>query len=367
MLTLLETGVTGLQITWYLLIVVLWLGYFFLEGFDYGVAMLLPILGRTEKKRRVMINTIGPVWDGNEVWLLTAGGATFAAFPGWYATLFSGFYLPLFLVLTGLILRGVAFEYRGKRDDDGWRAMFDWFAIIGSFLPALVLGVGFANFVAGVPLGANQLLDPSQMWSGTAFLSQLWGLFTPFTLLGGVLLVAIFLVHGAVFLSLKTDGEIRVSARDFAIKAGMVTTVLLALFVVWQNLAYPASANPFFNGSVITWLVGILSVVCLLTAVYMTKNEREGWAFILTGLSIVTLFIGIFTKMFGTLGFIQNAENPLNIVTASASGPTLGLMTIAAVIFVPIVLAYQAWSYWVFSRRISTKQIPPATKDPVPA
>lgn len=367
MLTLMETGVTGLQITWYLLIVVLWLGYFFLEGFDYGVAMLLPILGKTEKKRRVMINTIGPVWDGNEVWLLTAGGATFAAFPGWYATLFSGLYLPLLLVLLGLILRGVAFEYRGKKDDDGWRAMFDWFAIIGSFLPALVLGVGFANFVAGIPLGSNQLIDPSALWSGNAFLSQLWGLFTPFTLLGGVLLVALFLTHGAIFLSLKTDGEIKELSRSFAIKCGLVTTALLAIFVVWQNLAYSAATNTFFNGSLITWICGVLAVVTLLGAVYVTKLGREGWALIMTGLSIVTLFVGIFVKMFGNLGFVQHAENPLNISTAAASETTLTLMTIAAVIFVPIVLAYQAWSYWVFRKRISTKHIPPAVKEPAAA
>lgn len=356
MLTLLSTDVSALQITWYLLVVVLWLGYFFLEGFDYGVAMLLPILGKTEKKRRVMINTVGPVWDGNEVWLLTAGGATFAAFPGWYATLFSGLYLPLFLVLLGLIFRGVAFEYRGKRDDDNWRAMFDWFAIIGSFLPSLVLGVGFANFVIGLPTDSNML------WNG-----NFWGLFSPFALLGGVLLVALFLTHGAVFLSLKTRGEIREEARGFAVKSGLITAVLLALFVVWQNLAYPASTNTFFNGSVYTWIAGILSVAALLAAIYAVKSTREGWALILTGVSIVMLFVGIFIKMFGNLGFAQDPTNPLNITTASASPTTLGIMTVAACVFVPIVLAYQSWSYWVFSKRISTKNIPPAIKDPVAA
>ncbi|MDO4716464.1 MAG: cytochrome d ubiquinol oxidase subunit II [Propionibacteriaceae bacterium] len=355
MLTLLEVGMTPLQITWYLLIVVLWLGYFFLEGFDYGVAMLLPVLGRTEKKRRVMINTIGPVWDGNEVWLLTAGGATFAAFPGWYATLFSGLYLPLLLVLVGLILRGVAFEYRGKRDSDSWRAMFDWFAIVGSFLPALVLGVGFANFVIGLPTDENML------WAGT-FLS----LFSPFALLGGVLLVSLFLTHGAIFLSLKTDGEIRAESRAFALKSGLVTTVLLAAFVVWQNVAYPASSQ-FLNGSAIAWVCAILAVVTLLGAIYMTQQAREGWALILTGLSIVTLFVGIFVKMFGNLGFVQNPAKPLNIMSAAASETTLTLMTIAAAVFVPIVLAYQAWSYWVFSKRISTKHIPPAIKEPTSA
>lgn len=356
MLTLLETGVSGLQLTWFLLIVVLWLGYFFLEGFDYGVAMLLPILGRTEKKRRVMINTIGPVWDGNEVWLLTAGGATFAAFPGWYATLFSGLYLPLLLVLVGLILRGVAFEYRGKKDDDRWRSMFDGFAIVGSFLPSLVLGVGFANFVIGLPTNGQML------WDGT-FL----GLFSPFALLGGVLLVSLFLTHGAIFLSLKTDGEIRTESRTFALRSGVVSTILLAVFVLWQNLAHPASANPFFDGSLITWGAGALAVITLIGAVLVTRAGREGWALIMTGVSIVMLFVGIFTRIYGTLGFVQHPDNPLNIITASSSPTTLTLMTIVSAIFVPIVLGYQGWTYWVFRKRISTDHIPPAIKDPVSA
>ena len=171
---LLET-VPTLAVVWYMLIVVLWLGFFFLEGFDFGVGMLLPILGHTEKKRRVLINTIGPVWDGNEVWLLTAGGAMFAAFPGWYASLFSALYLPLLLMLVGLILRGVAFEYRAKRPESQWRAMLDWFAIVGSFLPTLVLGVGFANFVIGLP-------NDGLLFNGTFF-----GLFSPYALLGGVI------------------------------------------------------------------------------------------------------------------------------------------------------------------------------------
>lgn len=358
MLTLLELSLTPLQITWYLLIVVLWLGYFFLEGFDYGVAMLLPFLGRTEKKRRVMINTIGPLWDGNEVWLITAGGATFAAFPGWYSTLFSGLYLPLLLVLIGLILRGVAFEYRGKKDNDSWRAMFDRFAIVGSFLPSVVFGIGFANFVIGLPT------DGQMLWDGT-FLS----LFSPFALLGGALLVFLFLTHGAIFLSLKTDGDIRVEARNFALRSGVVTVVLLAVFVAWQNLAYPAVitlTQPAlsFDGSLIAWGCAALSVLTLLSALWVTRLGREGWALILTGASIVTLFLGVFTRMFGTLGFIQDPQRPLNIASAAASETTLTLMSWAALAFMPIILIYQGWSYWVFRKRISAKHIPAAIKEP---
>ena len=260
MLTPLAVEPSVLQLIWFALIIVLWVGFFFLEGFDYGVAMLLPILGKRDKDRRVMINTIGPVWDGNEVWLLTAGGATFAAFPGWYATLFSALYLPLLLVLVGLILRGIAFEYRAKRDDARWRSMLDWFATVGSFLPSLVFGVGFANFIIGLPV------DSRQLFAGT-FL----GLFSPFALLGGVLFVALFLTHGAVFISLKTKGDIRDSARNFAIPAALVSAVLLVVFAVWANLAYAHhSALP-----ALTWTLSLLAAVAVAAAAGIAVVERE--------------------------------------------------------------------------------------------
>ena len=323
---------------------VLWIGFFFLEGFDFGVAMLLPILGKKDEDRRVMINTIGPTWDGNVVWLLTAGGASCAAFPAWYATLFSGLYLPLFLVLLGLILRGVAFEYRNKKPDASWKAMFDWFAIGGSFVVALVLGVGFANFVRGMPDNDKYM-----------FTGSFWSLFHPFALVGGLLFVALFLTHGAVFIALKTKGEIRERARDFAQKVGVVAAALMAIFFVWQNLGYRADIAPALG-----WVVGLLAVACVAGAVLMSKAGREGVAFILSGLATVLMVVGIFATMYPNLGFDNAAagNKPLNIVTASSSPLTLKIMTIAAVIFVPIVLAYQAWTYWIFSRRISTKNLP---------
>lgn len=346
---LLETAVPPFTLVWFLLVAVLWIGYFFLECFDYGVAMLIKIIGGDDKEKRVIVNTIGPLWDGNEVWLLTAGGAMFAAFPGWYASLFSGLYLPLLLVLIGLILRGVAFEYRSKHHTSQYRNMLDWFAAIGSFLPALVFGVGFANFVSGLP-------NDGKLWNGNFF-----GLFMPFALVGGLMLVAICLFHGSAFLALKTSGVVHEKAKSFGTKVGWVAVALTAIFVLWQNIAYPAKSE-FGDFSVLTWIVGVLSVAALVVAVFMVMKDRDGWAFICTGLAIVTLFTGIFLKLYGNIGFAQDETvavgDRLNMITAASSETTLVIMTVAAAIFVPIVLAYQAWSYWVFSKRISTKSIP---------
>lgn len=349
MFPLLETSVPTLTLIWFLLIAVLWIGFFFLEGFDFGVAMLLPVLGKNDKEKRVLVNTIGPTWDGNEVWLLTAGGAMFAAFPGWYASLFSGLYLPLLLVLVGLILRGVAFEYRSKHNDSKYRAMLDWFATIGSFLPALVLGVGFANFVIGLP-------NDGLLWSGS-----FWGLFSPFALLGGVLLLALCLTHGAAFIALKTADEMHEKAKKFGTGVGWVSVALLAVFVVCQNVFWPASSE-FGDFTVIVWALGIVSVVALAASVFLVMKDRDGWAFVLTGATILTLFAGIFVKMYGNIGFAQDESvavgDRLNMLTAASSDTTLTIMSIAALVFVPLVLGYQAWSYWVFRKRLSTKSIP---------
>src|SRR3972149_4941921 len=196
-----------LQILWFILIAVLWIGFCFLEGFDFGVGMLLPFLGKKDEERRAIINSIGSVWDGNEVWLLTAGGATFAAFPHWYATMFSGFYLALFLLLVGLIIRGISFEYRSKDPNPKWRNTFDWMIAIGSFLCALLLGTAFANLARGVPIDANKM-----------FTGNLFTLLNPYGLLGRVTTVSIFLLHGANFLGLKLEGKLRERVNDFAKK-----------------------------------------------------------------------------------------------------------------------------------------------------
>ncbi len=342
------TDPSVLQIVWFCLIAILWIGYLVLEGFDYGVAMLIPILGKTEKERRVIVNTIGPVWDGNEVWLLTAGGATFAAFPAWYATLFSGLYLPLLLILAGLIIRGVAFEYRAKRPETKWRNAFDWCAAIGSLVVALVFGVGFANFIIGLPV-APVAGNPSLFALTPA--PYFWQLFSLFGLLGGIVLPALFLFHGSIFLALKTKGEMHEKAKAFAEKVGLVTIGGGAVFLLWSNLAY--------GTGVIGWILLLLAAAGLAAAWWFVNADRDGLAFIGTTAATLFIAVGIFVRMFPNLGFANtDAAHQLNVVTASASPLTLTIMTWAAVVFVPIVLIYQGWTYWVFRRRLSTANIP---------
>ncbi|MFT3859793.1 cytochrome d ubiquinol oxidase subunit II [Micropruina sp.] len=335
-----------LQIVWFCLIAVLWIGFLVLEGFDYGVAMLIPILGRNDKERRVLINSIGPVWDGNEVWLLTAGGATFAAFPSWYATLFSALYLPLFLILIALIVRGLAFEYRAKRPEQAWKNRWDWGACIGSFVVSLVFGVGFANFVKGMPVQVAEGRQGVHVFSG-----GFWSLFSPFALLGGVVLVVLFLFHGAIFVALKSRGEIHQRATSFAKRVGLVAIVGGGVWLLWSNLAYGIG--------VAGWILMVVAAAGLVFAWYTVRQDADGWAFVGTAVAIAVIAIDIFVGMYPDLGFDNSAaQSPLNIVTASASPMTLGIMTWVAVVFVPVVLAYQAWSYWVFRRRLSTGNIP---------
>jgi cytochrome d ubiquinol oxidase subunit II len=366
----LEVPATGapfaLQVLWLILIAVLWIGYLVLEGFDFGVAMLIPFLGKTEKEKRVMVNTIGPVWDGNEVWLLTAGGATFAAFPAWYATLFSGAYLPLFLVLVGLIIRGVSFEYRSKHPGTKWRSTFDWMAAIGSFIVPLVLGVAFANFIIGLPVAlATKAQNPNILTSATNSLFVLspapyfWQLFSWFGLLGGIVLVVAFLFHGSIYLTLKTKaGELHDRAKKFAETIGLVAIVGGAVYLVAQNLVYPAKGLPGL--ALVGWIVTVVAALALISAWWFVKNGREGIAFISTTVAILSVAVIVFLTMVPSLGFrAAVAGGPtLTMMNASSSGATLTLMTIVAVIFVPIVLAYSAWTYWVFRQRLGVENIP---------
>lgn len=328
-----------LTTVWFSLIAVLWIGYFCLEGFDFGVGMLLPVLARDDTERRVMINTIGPVWDGNEVWVLVAGGATFAAFPEWYATLFSGFYLPLLLILVGLIVRGLAFEYRHKRDEDRWRRQWDLAIIVGSFLPALLWGVAFANIVAGVPIDADK-----------EFTGSLLTLLNPYGLLGGFVTLTLFLTHGAMFVALKTDGEIRHRARDLAVRVGTAAAVLAVLFLVWTQAR---------TGSALTAAVFVVAALTLVAGLVAARAGREGWAFAGTfatiGLAVAGLFLALFPDV------MPSTTDPafsLTTTNAAATAYTLKVMTWVAVVFTPIVLGYQAWTYWVFRKRISVHHIP---------
>ena len=328
-----------LQILWFILIAVLWIGFFFLEGFDFGVGMLLPFLGKKDEERRAVINTIGSVWDGNEVWLLTAGGATFAAFPHWYATMFSGFYLALFLLVIGLILRGISFEYRSKDSNPVWRNRFDRMIAIGSFLPSLLLGTAFANLVHGVPINEKMI------YTGSVFT-----LLNPYGLIGGATMVSVFLLHGANFLTLKLDGELRERARALSKKlyiAAAIMVVILAITTyIFTDISTKIGVNP--------GIMPIASVVVLLVTIYFINNKMEGWAFISTSAHIVLTQIAFFTLMFPRV--MISSTDPsysLTIYNASSSQYTLTVMSIIALIFVPIVLAYQGWTYYMFRKRIT--------------
>jgi cytochrome d ubiquinol oxidase subunit II len=324
---------------WFLLIAVLWIGYFVLEGFDFGLGILLPFLGRTDGERRALINAIGPVWDGNEVWVLVAGGATFAAFPHWYATLFSGFYLALFLILAALIIRGVAFEYRSKRDSAAWRNGWDWAIFFGSAVPALLWGVAFANIVGGVPIDQNK-----------EFTGNLLTLLNPFGLLGGVVTLTLFITHGAAYIALKTEGELRERANKTLVIVGLVTAVAAVVFLGWTQL------QSLVAGSAV---VSVLAAVALLGALAANRLGREGWAFIGTALTIALAVVALFLHLYpNVMPSSTNAAYSLTISNASSTDYTLTIMTVVAVIFTPLVLLYQGWTYWIFRKRISSDRIP---------
>ncbi|MBO3086780.1 cytochrome d ubiquinol oxidase subunit II [Cellulomonas dongxiuzhuiae] len=336
-----------LPVVWFLLIAVLWTGYLVLEGFDFGVGMLLAILprgdkARREKERRLMINTVGPVWDGNEVWLLTAGGATFAAFPEWYATLFSGFYLPLFLILIALIVRVVAFEWRGKIDDPVWRAWADRALIFGSFVPALLWGVAFANLVRGVELDANH-----------QYVGGFVGLLSPFALLGGLVTLSLFLTHGAIFLAMKVDGDMRERAGAFAARSSVATLLLAGGWAVWAQVAY--------SGKGWTWAAVLVAAAALVLVVAATRLRREGPAFAASAVAIVAAVVLIFGSMFPDVMPAFDPANSLTVDNASSTDYTLTVMTWVAAFLTPVVLLYQGWTYWVFRKRLTIEHIPEAT------
>ncbi|RJK97624.1 cytochrome d ubiquinol oxidase subunit II [Vallicoccus soli] len=324
---------------WFVLIAVLWAGYFVLEGFDFGVGMLLAGLSRDEVDRRVVLNTIGPVWDGNEVWVLVAGGATFAAFPDWYASLFSGFYLPLLLVLVALIVRGVAFEYRGKVDSASWRRRWDLCIVWGSLLPSVLWGVAFANLVRGVPMTAEGEFDGS-----------LLGLLNPYALLGGLTTCTLFLLHGALFLALRTTGGVRERAHRAAAALGPVAAALAVAFLGWTQA---------LRGSAATLALAAVAAAALVAGLVAQRARREGWAFALTAVTLVAAVATLFVALFPDV--MPSSTDPagtLSIAGAASSGYTLEVMTRVAAFGTPLVLLYQGWTYWVFRRRIGRGSIP---------
>jgi cytochrome d ubiquinol oxidase subunit II len=327
---------TFLQALWFVLISVLWLGYFVLEGFDFGVGMLIRAVGKSKEERRAVIHSIGPVWDGNEVWLLVAGGATFAAFPQWYATLFSGFYLALFLILVGLIVRNVSFELWGKATSERGRERWEWALIFGSFLPALLWGVGWANIVHGVPI------DAQHEYTGTLFT-----LLNPYALLGGLTTLAIFLAHGAIFLNLRTTGAVAERAGGIGATVAPIAAALGIAFLVWTVASHPGGIDV---GSTILAAVAALALV----AAAALADVSPGRAFAATTVGILTFFLALFVDLFPhTMVSSTSSAFDMTLSQSASSDYTLTVMTVVAVLLVPVVLAYQAWTYWVFRHRVS--------------
>ncbi|MEV6378193.1 cytochrome d ubiquinol oxidase subunit II [Streptomyces sp. NPDC051773] len=323
---------------WFVLIAVLWIGYFFLEGFDFGVGVLTKLLARNRPEKRVLINTIGPVWDGNEVWLLSAGGATFAAFPEWYATLFSGFYLPLLLILVCLIVRGVAFEYRVKRPEENWQRNWETAIFWTSLLPAFLWGVAFANIVRGVKIDRD-----------FEYVGGLGDLLNPYALLGGLVTLTLFTFHGTVFVGLKTVGDIRERARTLALRTGVVTAGVALLFLLWTQIE---------KGDGASLVAAVVAVAALVVALVAVRAGREGWAFALSGVTIVAAVAMLFLTLFpNVMPSSLNEDWSLTVTNASSSPYTLKIMTWCAAIATPVVMLYQGWTYWVFRKRIGTQHI----------
>jgi len=324
---------------WFFLIAILFIGYFVLEGFDFGVGILLPFVAKSDTERRMLINTIGPHWDGNEVWLITAGGAMFAAFPHWYATLFSGFYIALFLMLLALIVRGVGFEFRSKIESPKWRSFWDWMIFIGSLIPAFLWGVAFTNFIRGVPIGEN-----------FTFVGNFFDLISFYSITGGLVTLTGFIIHGAIFLMMKVEKPLAERINKLALKLWFPNIFILILFVIetyfFTDIIEQLGVNP--------GVVPIGAVLSLFAVGWFIYIKREGWAFLLNSLAIVfsasTIFMILFPRVL--VSSIDPIYN-LTIMNSASSEYTLKIMTIIAIIFVPIVLAYQGWTYWVFRKRIS--------------
>jgi cytochrome d ubiquinol oxidase subunit II len=338
----------GLQELWFGIIAVLFLGFFILEGFDFGVGMLMEPFARVgagdpETHRRAALNTIGPVWDGNEVWLITAAAAMFAAFPGWYATVFSTLYLPVLAILFGMILRVVSIEWRGKIDDAQWRGWADSGIAAGSWLPGILWGVAFAILVRGLPVDAN----------GQVHLS-IGDVLNVYTLLGGLATAGLFSFYGAVFVALKTSGSIHDDAYRFAVRLALPVTGLVAAFGLWTQLAH---------GKDWTWAVLAVAVAAQLAAVALVwRRISDGWAFACTAAAVASVVILLFGALYPNLvPSTLNTQWSVTIHNASSTPYTLKIMTWVTAIFAPLTMVYQAWTYWVFRQRISAERIPAPT------
>ena len=328
---------------WFIVIAILWTGFFILEGFDFGVGILHTAVGTDDASRRAAINTIGPLWDGNEVWLIVAGAAIFAAFPGWYATMFSGLYLAMVLLLAALIVRGVAFEYRGKRDGVRWRRTWDVLLTAGSVLAPLLIGIALGDLLHGLPINSNQ-----------DYTGSFWDLLPPYAVFTGITLVWVCLLHGATFLSLKTTGDMRQRAGVIARSVAPVTGAFVLGFVIWTHVT--ASTTFFLNP------VELLAVLAAIAAVWLVYDHRDGFAFAATTVTMAACIVSIFTGLYPNV-MVSSASKAYNLtVHNTASGPySLKILTIVAIIFLPVVLAYQVWTYYIFRRRVSADDFRPAS------
>ena len=328
---------------WFIVITVLWTGFFILEGFDFGVGMLHGVVGRDDAGRRAAINTIGPLWDGNEVWLIVAGAAIFAAFPGWYATMFSGFYLALVLLLASLMVRGVSFEYRGKRNALRWRRTWDGLLTAGSLLAPLLIGVALGDLLTGLPINSHQ-----------EYTGSFWNLLQPYGLFTGITFVLICLLSGATFLGLKTTDDLRERAGRLARRVAPVTGAAVVAFVIWTHVT--ARSTFFLNP------VELLAILAVLAAVWLVYDHREGFAFAATTVTMAACVVSIFTGLYPNV-MVSSTNSAYNLtVHNTASGAySLKVMTVVVVIFLPFVLAYQTWTYYVFRRRVSRREFLPLT------
>jgi len=323
---------------WFILIAVLWTGFFILEGFDFGVGMLHGAVGRNDAERRAAINTIGPLWDGNEVWLIVAGAAMFAAFPGWYATMFSAFNLALVLLLAALIARGLSFEYRGKRDSPHWRRTWDWLLTVSSLLAPLLIGLALGDLLAGLPVNSSQ-----------NYTGSFWDLFQPYGLFTGVTLVAVCALHGATFLSLKTTGDMYQRSRSLARRIAPFTTAAVIGFAIWTHVAH---SDTFFLNP-----IELLAILAVLAAFWLVNDGRDGSAFAATTVTMASAIVAIFVGLYpNVMVSSTSAANNLTAYNTASPAYPLKVMSVVAIILLPVVLGYQAWTYYVFRRRVSARE-----------
>src|SRR6516225_12461435 len=333
---------SGLVPFWFIVIAFFWTGFFILEGFDFGVGMLHDLVGTDDASRRAAINTIGPLWDGNEVWLITAGAAMFAAFPGWYATMFSAYYLALVLLLAALIARGLSFEYRGKRDTPHWRRTWDWLLTVSSVLAPLIIGIALGDLLQGLPINSAQ-----------NYTGSFWELFQPYGVFTGVTLVLICALHGATFLSLKTTDGMHERSRRLARRIAPVTTAAVIGFIIWTHVEH---SDTFFLN-----LVELLAILAVIAAAWLVYDERDGFSFAATTVTIASAIVAIFVGLYPNV-MVSSTNAAYNLTVHNTASPhyTLKVMTVVAVILLPVVLAYQTWTYYVFRKRVSKQEFQPS-------